>query len=266
MASEPSPKIAPGEGRPIPYFGSVDRTGYRDRMWCAMRAPSSPEAKQIWAALAAGPSANLSCAACPGATDCVHLAVVQDALSWLERQRTAPSPAWEGVSHINAYSQSKTEAGRILSNFAHTPFTLEKDGRFASVEAYWYWLSSPTGEREALRDLYGVEAKSQGRILRGRDWPTVPGFERRVCQAILAKVRATPQIGALLQASGALPITHYFVRGGVVSTVQDGGWMWRLYEEVRANGVDAVKLEETPVGAQAQLFVGGLGALRSPQG
>jgi len=46
----------------------------------------------------------------------------------------------DGVTHVNIYSKAKTELGRWLSNFAYAPIRITGHGRFASIEAYWYWL------------------------------------------------------------------------------------------------------------------------------
>jgi len=47
----------------------------------------------------------------------------------------------DGIDHINLYSRGHTELGQYLSNFAYTPIQTE-DGRFNSIEAYWYWLNT----------------------------------------------------------------------------------------------------------------------------
>lgn len=76
-------------------------------------------------------------------------------------------PAMDGVDHINVYSRGRTGLGRVLTNFAHTPFTVPEHGTFASVEGYWYWLQCPAGAaRERLRPLHGHRAKQIGRELR----------------------------------------------------------------------------------------------------
>jgi hypothetical protein len=50
------------------------------------------------------------------------------------------NPHKDGIDHINIYSRGKTEVGRQLSNFAHTPFTHKDYGYFNSVEGLWYYL------------------------------------------------------------------------------------------------------------------------------
>lgn len=51
------------------------------------------------------------------------------------------NPELDGIDHINVYSQGKTKLGRLLSNFANTPFEIPGLGRFQSVESYWYYGS-----------------------------------------------------------------------------------------------------------------------------
>ena len=76
-------------------------------------------------------------------------------------------PNLDGITHINVYSGSRTELGRMLSNFCLEEI-YTKDGRFMSVEAYWFWLgiSPDCKERECMRDLFGYQAKAKGTYLR----------------------------------------------------------------------------------------------------
>lgn len=141
-------------------------------------------------------------------------------------------PARDGVDHINAYSRGRTPLGRALSHFAYAPFTLADHGSFASVEAYWYWLSAPEALRDVLRPLYGIAAKRQGRALRAADWPRDAGFPAQICAANYAKITQNPGIAAMLCAS-TLPIVHYYVVG-VRAVVPEGDWIWRYIEDIRA--------------------------------
>lgn len=70
-------------------------------------------------------------------------------------------PNLDGITHINVYSGSRTELGRMLSNFCREEI-YTKDGWFMSVEAYWFWLgiSPDCKERECMRDLFGYQAKA----------------------------------------------------------------------------------------------------------
>ena len=69
------------------------------------------------------------------------------------------SEGLDGEDHINIYSKGKTEIGRWLSNFSHTEIITE-DGKFSSIEGYWYWL---TTKDERLRTLIGWAAKDLGK-------------------------------------------------------------------------------------------------------
>ena len=136
-------------------------------------------------------------------------------------------PKEDGITHLNVYSQGRTELGRLLSNFAHTPFFLESEGRFQSVEGYWYWLL--TGD-DALRSMYGVSAKYQGRnapLIRTQD-PTVQELRK----AYAAKLKAHPKIQELLREC-KLPLTHYYVYDGRIVEPRGVQWTVALWEDFR---------------------------------
>lgn len=132
-------------------------------------------------------------------------------------------PDNDGVDHINVYSRGRTQLGRTLSNFAHTPIHHPKDGYFASIEAYWYWLAigdlhnSP--KYHHLRSLHGFQCKEVGRKAL-QEWsqvnnhqvPEVPDFVCRVKKALLCKIQQTAGLAELLKAS-TLPLIHYYYWG-----------------------------------------------------
>lgn len=125
-------------------------------------------------------------------------------------------PAEDGITHINVYSKAATELGRKLTNFAQTPFEHPRDGFFASVEAYWYWLSLGSCHNE-LRSLHGMNAKATGKAIReeleknGSIEP-VENFEAKIKKAILCKIEQNHDIRDALKVS-TLPLTHYYVWG-----------------------------------------------------
>lgn len=136
-------------------------------------------------------------------------------------------PANDGIDHVNVYSRGRTELGRLLSNFAHTPFVVPLHGRFASVEAYWYWLQCADGPaRERLRSLSGFAAKREGRALRSPDCRRANGLEFRRCiaRAIREKIWHTPGLAAALAAC-SLPLTHYYVYADRVITPPENEWV-----------------------------------------
>ena len=127
---------------------------------------------------------------------------------------------------INIYSKSDSELGRLLSNFAHTPFVLN-GLKFESVEGWWYWFV--TGKKYVkLRKLHGFEAKQFGRQ-----------FER-VCEvkendlreAYLSKLTYNPDIKEMLLAYKGR-FTHFYVMNGNRVEAKDTLWTAKLWEKIR---------------------------------
>lgn len=117
-------------------------------------------------------------------------------------------PKYEGIDHINIYSGSKTEIGRLLSNFAYSPFTLDDHGKFDSLEGYWFWLSTGC-KHEELRKMWGATAKREGSKL-----PRVhmDYFDEAIDAAVTAKVYQNPRLMELLKECH-LPFEHYYYYG-----------------------------------------------------
>lgn len=139
-------------------------------------------------------------------------------------------PKEDGVTHVNVYSKGKTELGRLLSNFAHTPFVVN-GLEFASVEAYWYWIATD-GDTE-LRGLHGWKAKYEGknRVLhRGGVAKHVSVDALR--QAYAAKLKAHPEIQQkLLECK--LPFAHYYMWDKKLHVPKEFQWTAALWEEFR---------------------------------
>lgn len=140
------------------------------------------------------------------------------------------NPQNDGKDHVNVYSQGRTLLGRLLSNFAHTPFILDGE-TFESVEGYWYWIQ--TGD-ERLRHLHGFEAKDLGRRLAAQ----MPVSSQRgisleqLRRAYAAKLSRHPLLHQELKEC-KLPLAHYYVYGDKV--VQPMEWQWTvgLWEEFK---------------------------------
>lgn len=118
-------------------------------------------------------------------------------------------PINDGVDHINIFSRSKTEIGKILSNFAHTPFEHPRYGKFASIEGFWYYLKTGCMYHSELSGLYGSRAKAVGRKFEAVGHP---GFEFELELALWCKVMQNPSIKDMVKAS-TLPFTHYYYYG-----------------------------------------------------
>lgn len=133
-------------------------------------------------------------------------------------------PNDDGITHINIYSKGKTELGRLLSNFAHTPFAHPRHGRFESVEGFWYWLSTGM-THDNLRGLYGYKAKECGKQLT-QDFRITnnPSFKDEILEAIGCKLREHPHISRMLGES-TLPLTHYYHYGSKIIVLPQYQWL-----------------------------------------
>lgn len=136
-------------------------------------------------------------------------------------------PEKDGIDHINVYSKGRTELGRLLTNFAHTPFEHPSRGHFESMEGYWYYVA--TGEQhEELRTVHGSHAKALGKTFEKVERI---GFEMAIKTGIRSKLIQHPNILCGLL-DNELPLAHYYVFG---SQVKQAGYEWILdyYMEVR---------------------------------
>lgn len=144
-------------------------------------------------------------------------------------------PTEDGVTHINVYSKGQTDLGKLLSNFAHTPFEL--DGlMFASVEAWWYWQGWDEDDSR-LRSMYGWMAKQYGKNLPPCEPPTKAALKR----VYLRKLQAHKGIFKLL-IQNVLPLEHYYVyftKDGRAEVVGNK-WLWtaKLWEEIKLDFLD----------------------------
>jgi hypothetical protein len=141
------------------------------------------------------------------------------------------TPEYDGIDHINVYSKGKTQLGRLLSNFADTPFQLPVKGWFACVEGFWYWTI--TGD-EQLRYTSGWQSKKIGESLpKLREHPT----EMELLEAYEAKLDANSTIERLLNQTD-LPLTHYYVYGGKVVEPKEWQWTALLWNNFRNLDID----------------------------
>lgn len=143
-------------------------------------------------------------------------------------------PINDGIDHINIYSKGKTHLGRMLTNFARTPFVLDGYGRFESVEGLWYYAK--TGfQHEHLRELYGAKAKSEGKKCGKVEFG---GFNELISLGIKAKLRQHPDILVELIDSGEKPLTHYYYYGDEsnpkVYRPDQYDWITDIFRDVRS--------------------------------
>lgn len=142
----------------------------------------------------------------------------------------------DGVTHINAYSQSRSPLGRQLSNFAASPFECE-DGSFQSIEGYWYWLGVGEEEtkRDVLRTLVGFKAKQVGRDLQRVFERHEPRFEEKIRAALTAKFSTHAESREALVATHPLPVVHYYAdaRTGKQTWSSKYDWVWEHISNIR---------------------------------
>lgn len=132
------------------------------------------------------------------------------------------NPEKDGIDHINVYSKGKTELGQFLTNFSYSPINIEDgDGKFISIEGYWYWLSC---KDDMLRNLHGWKAKEYGRKVNGLDWSSDYDFQKKILYAIDIKLRTNPVFLKKL-VNCKLPLVHYYVYGNKVVEPSDGQWI-----------------------------------------
>jgi predicted NAD-dependent protein-ADP-ribosyltransferase YbiA (DUF1768 family) len=120
----------------------------------------------------------------------------------------------EAPTALNVYSRSDDEIGRLMSNFAHTPFVL--DGiEYGSIEGFYVsLLFLDPAKRLKLGRLYGMVVKRMGKKSRltktcyGHDWFDL-GSEAHIGlikRAIRAKLDAHPDIARAFVATAPRPM------------------------------------------------------------
>ena len=125
-------------------------------------------------------------------------------------------PKNEGIDHINVYTKSNQELGRLLTNLSDIPFTHPKYGYFKSVESFWYWYLTGCVHDE-LKQMGGFQAKKYGQTLRDArvDKEGLTDIQKEVIlSAIRLKLKQNQNILKLLVHSD-LPFTHYYYYGDI---------------------------------------------------
>lgn len=151
-------------------------------------------------------------------------------------------PAMDGVDHINIYSKGRTELGRLLTNFAHTPFVHPVYGKFESMEGFYYYLKSGgrpaceinhTLKLERLRELHGFQAKEFGRKFDRVDMPRRQWYQI-LFTGLVEKVRQNQNVLEMLRES-ELPFVHYYLYGAKVFAPPGHAWLTDGYTCIREN-------------------------------
>lgn len=136
-----------------------------------------------------------------------------------EQGRTSELPE---MSTINVSSTAKTEVGRLLSNFADTPFELDGN-TYTTVESFWQGLYFPEGsqEREQIAQMSGRDAKRAAVNKPINESLTYDGEEFAIGsqqhhelmkKAVRAKLEQNPDVLQKLLTTGDMKITHLVIR------------------------------------------------------
>ena len=151
-------------------------------------------------------------------------------------------PETDGIDHINVYSKSRSKLGRMLSNFANTPITIQGE-HFESVESWWYWskmnkinnsLLFPVFSEENLlevKGLIGNDAKQFYRKLYGYEGTLRPTKDE-LKMAYLQKLSEHPEIKQML-IDNKLPIDHYYMMFEHKISADSTAWTAQLWEEIK---------------------------------
>lgn len=139
----------------------------------------------------------------------------------------------DGVTHVNVYSNGKTELGRKLSNFAIV--NLPIDGIvFKTLEHYYQWLKlSMMGEERGCSMVLGAkspfDAKIIGAMFNGEETVRVvtsETFRQKFCHALTLRLENESELAECYNRSPKT-LKHYMVRsnGHVLDLTGDYAWM-----------------------------------------
>jgi hypothetical protein len=149
----------------------------------------------------------------------------------------------DGIDHVNVFSKSKTKLGRMLSNFAHTPITLDNN-TFQSIESWWYWtkmnnintsLLFPFFTEDQITEIknkIGKDAKSYFRELFSDDSSSFNPTKDDLKLAYEQKLLEHPDIEKMLL-ENELPIAHYYMMFDKQINADSTLWTAKLWEEIR---------------------------------
>ena len=153
-------------------------------------------------------------------------------------------PEYDGINHVNVFSKSRSKLGRMLSNFAHTPFTLGEN-KFESVESWWYWTKMNNINKSVLFPVFtpehlseiktkiGKYAKDYFRELHKDDSSSYSPTKEELKEAYLQKLIEHPDIEKMLF-ENTLPIAHYYVMFDKKVNADSTLWTAKLWEEIKA--------------------------------
>lgn len=141
-------------------------------------------------------------------------------------------PLEEGKTHINAYTKSSTELGRMLSNICDISVTVNNI-KYRTLEGYWYYLlmtklyGDLTNDKEIMNvftNLSGFEVKSfiknirisKDELLIMNNYKNEDEFKNKICEAIKLKIEQNSKLKELF-IKNTLPYSHYYYYGDITN-------------------------------------------------
>lgn len=143
---------------------------------------------------------------------------------------------------LNVASMSSEQIGKLMSNFAPTPFVLDGH-RYSSVEAFYVSLkfSDDPKMQAAIRRMDGKEAKRAGSRSKatrathqGREFLLgSPEHHALIKRAIRAKLEQNPEVARAFAATHPRPIVHDTGRPERSTTTFPAAEFTRILTELR---------------------------------
>ena len=152
-------------------------------------------------------------------------------------------PEFDGFDHINVFSKSRSNLGRMLSNFAHTPITINEN-KFESVESWWYWMKMNNANKASLFPSFseehisaiklkvGKEAKEYFRSLFKDDSYMFNPSKDELKEAYIQKITEHPEIEKALL-DNKLPLDHYYMMFDKKISAESTMWTALLWNEIK---------------------------------
>lgn len=139
-------------------------------------------------------------------------------------------PEDDGVTHINIYSRSKCELGRMLSHFYAATVNHPFLGEFANMECFWHYLATGC-KHEKLRNMPAFKVKQLSKEI-----PKVirDDFMEQIQIANELKILQHPSILYRFRDS-TLPFEHYYTFGEppVVRRPNEAQELIDMFETIR---------------------------------
>lgn len=134
----------------------------------------------------------------------------------------------DGVKYINI--NGRTELGKLLANFAFTPFVHPYFGPFNCMEGFWHYIRNKEKD-DRFRNMDGSEAKKLASKL---TMEYVKDFRAIIEVAMFYKVDQNPRLKELLLES-TLPFVYYyrFGPGDLAINPRGHDWMVKMIANVR---------------------------------